>query len=181
MIQDEYKLPRHAPAHLFRSNAHYIVTAATHQKRPYLDNPSRKSILLETLLTEGERLAWRFEAWAILPNHYHFVAQAPDNARTLSKLLQAVHSKTAIALNRLDHTPGRKVWYQYWDTCITDDGAHHARLRYVHENPAKHGLVDDASTYPWCSMRSFLDNTTAEFRDQVLASTAQAPNIPDDF
>ncbi len=181
MVQDIYKAPRHTPPHLFRPNAHYILTAATYHKNLYFHTPDRKSILLQTLLSEGERTGWRFEAWAILPNHYHFIAQAPNDAATLSKLLQAVHSKTAIALNRLDHTPGRKVWYQYWDTCIADDNAYHARLKYVHENLAKHGLTQDAFTYPWCSMHWFQETAQSEHRKQVLESTPDALNIPDNF
>ncbi|MCH7910698.1 MAG: transposase [Candidatus Hydrogenedentes bacterium] len=181
MANDIYKPSNHAPPHLFRPNSHYIVTAGTLGKRPFFNTGEKRTLLLNTLISEGEDRNWRLEAWAILPNHYHFVAQSPQDSTTLSKLIQAVHSKTAIALNRLDKTPGRKIWYQYWDTCIVDDNAHHTRLKYVHENPAKHGLVDDPSAYPWCSMRWFLDNATNEFRSRVLASTTQAPNIPDDF
>ena len=181
MSSDIYKPSRHAPPHLFRPNAHYIVTAATHEKEPYFNTPDKRTLLLRTLIAEGEKDGWLLEAWAVLPNHYHFVAQSPDDSATLSKLIQAVHSKTAIALNRLDQTPGRKIWYQYWDTCIADDHAHRARLHYVHENPVKHGLTEDASTYVWCSMRWFQETAEDEYRHQILTATLKSGSIPDDF
>ena len=181
MANDIYKPSSHAPPHLFRPNSHYIVTAGTLGKRPFFNTGEKRTLLLNTLISEGEDHNWRLEAWAILPNHYHFVAQSPQDSTTLSKLIQAVHSKTAIALNRLDKTPGRKIWYQYWDTCITDAKAYGSRLKYVHENPVKHGLVQDAAKYPWCSMCWFQETADAEFRDQILNSTTNAVNIPDTF
>jgi putative transposase len=118
---------------------------------------------------------------AILENHYHFISQAPENARTLEKLIRQFHSKSALELNRLDKTPGRKVWYNYWDTCITNETSYLARMHYIHLNFVKHGLVEMAEDYPFCSYRWFLEKADAEFRDRVMSQPMDRIDIEDDF
>jgi putative transposase len=109
------------------------------------------------------------------------VAQAPDNAKSLKRMLGSLHSKTAIWLNRRDGTPGRKVWFQYWDICLTYERSYLVRLNYVHNNPVKHGLIDNAENYPWCSMSWFVTNATAGFRKTVLSLKYDSVNVEDNF
>ena len=73
----------------------------------------KKQLVQETLLGRSKLLGWDMEAWAILNNHYHFIARAPEGANTLSKLIRQVHSITAIQLNEWDKTKGRQVWFKY--------------------------------------------------------------------
>ena len=36
----------------------------------------------------------------------------------------------------------KKVFYNYWDTCITYENSYFTRLNYIWYNPVKHGYVD---------------------------------------
>lgn len=108
------------------------------------------------------------QAWAVLNNHYHFIAQAPEDATTLEKLMRQLHSITAVEINRWDNTPGRQVWFNYWDSCLTYERSYLARLHYVHTNPTKHGLVHNAMNYPFCSYKWFVEQGEEEIKRQVL-------------
>jgi putative transposase len=176
-----YRQWAHAPSHLFLPNASYMVTAGTYQKAPLFNTPEKRDFLLQSLFDEAERCKWQFQAWAVFPNHYHFVAQAPDNAESLRRMISSLHSKTAIWLNRTEGTPGRKVWFQYWDICLTHERSYLVRLNYVHNNPVKHGLIDNAENYPWCSMSWFVTNATTGFRKTVLSLKYDSVNVKDDF
>ena len=66
-------------------------------------------MLQNALLTIAAKYEWRLQAWAILPNHYHFIAAAPADAETLTPLNRELHSRTAVALNRHHAKVGRKV------------------------------------------------------------------------
>ena len=121
------------------------------------------------------------EAWAILNNHYHFIAQAPYDATSLTKLVQQVHSISAIQINRWDNAPGRQVWQNYWDTCITYEKSYLARLRYIHENPVKHGLVENAVNYPYCSYKWFFEQSDNGLKEQVIAQPIDKVDVFDDF
>ena len=85
----------------------------------------------------------------MLQNHYHFVASSPGEGHLLREVINELHTVTARELNRLDSTPGRQVWFQYWDSCISCASSFYARLRYVMHNPVKHGAVTDELAYPW--------------------------------
>lgn len=107
-------------------------------------------------LALAQRFGWKREAWAVFSNRYHFVAHAPtEGAGSLPEMLNLLHSKTAAWVNRLDETPGRKVWFNYWETRLTHQKSYWARLNYVRQNAVKHRLVPVANQYPWCSAAWF--------------------------
>jgi putative transposase len=181
MNGDIYKEYLHTPPHLFRPHSIYMVTGGTLKKRSLLDSDSKKEHFLTTLIERTRKLAWELEAWAILPNHYHIIARAPENAGKLKTLIQSVHSISGKHLNQQDNTPGRRTWYNYWDTCITFERSYMARLNYVHVNPVKHGLVERADDYPYCSYRWFVERADPVFRDRVLSHPIDRLRVMDDF
>ena len=104
-----YEQWAHSPAHLFVPGATYFLTAGTYGKEKYFHTPERLSFVLNELLVQAEIFRWQLQAWAVMQNHYHFVAVAPMNAGSLKRMIQALHSLTARAVNAEDSTPGRKV------------------------------------------------------------------------
>jgi len=175
-----FKKYPHNPPHLFLPNAYYMITGVTLRKEKLFNTFEKKSFLCETLLDRSRLLGWNIEAWSVMDNHYHFIARAPEDATTLSKLIRQIHSITAREVNALDATPGRQVWYNYWDSCITLESAYYARLKYVHLNPLKHG-VEDIEAYPFCSYGWFFDNGSAELKQLVTEQTLNQVKIVDDF
>lgn len=171
----------HAPSHLFLPNAAYMVTAGTYGKQRIFDNGPKLDYLLGLLFQEAERFQWMLQAWAVMENHYHFVALAPRNGQTLSSFIRSMHSKSARWVNRRDGTPGRKVWFQYWDTCLTYERSYLARLKYVHYNPVKHHIVRRAEDYRWCSMHWFLHNAKESLRKRISSFKTDKINVEDNF
>jgi putative transposase len=171
----------HAPLHSLSEQGGYMVTCGTYRKEQILNTPEKLTLVRTMLFQEAEKFGWQLLAWAILSNHYHFVAVSPEDPESLRSMISALHKWSALKLNQLDHTEGRKVWHNYWDSHITHQTSWFARLRYVHQNPLHHGVVDNAANYRWCSQawlehqfpRSFV-NTLARFKTDQL-------NLPDDF
>jgi putative transposase len=158
-----------------------MVTGAIVHKQLLLNEDKRKEFFLKTLFERATLHGWNLEAWAVLNNHYHFISQSPVDSTSLTKLIQQVHSLTAIQLNRWDDTPGRQVWHNYWDTCLTYEKSYMARLRYVHENPVKHGLVENAMNYPYCSYKWFFERCEDNLKEQVINQPIDKINVFDDF
>jgi putative transposase len=146
-----YIIRDHQPLHLFVPNQLYIVTAGTYNKEAFFNTDRKIQIVEDVMFGLFEQYRWIPQAWALFPNHYHFIAQAPDNPGTLSEIIRKLHSKTAVEINKLDECQGRKIWYQYFDTCITYEKSYFARLKYVTHNPTKHGYVINAIDYRFCS------------------------------
>ncbi len=177
---DIYKPHLNTPPHWFVSNAIYIVTGAILYKKPLLDSNAKLANFCETLLERANILGWSMQAWFVMSNHYHFIAQSPENALSLKALIQGIHSISAKFVNQIDGTPGRRVWYNYWDTCIQTEQSYYARLNYVIRNPVKHGLVQNPEDYPFSSYKYFIENSEAEFQ-KIVFSCADDAQVEDDY
>jgi putative transposase len=179
--EEDYRHSLHTPSHLFRPHAIYMVTGATYKKRPLLNSDRKKEHFLKNLFERLGAAGWELAAWAVLPNHYHIVAQAPEDSSKLKSIIRAVHSISAKLINSVDKMPGRRVWYNYWDTCITHEGSYLARLHYVHTNPLRHGVVAKAEDYPFCSYHWFMTRANAEFCKRVFSQPIEGVDVRDDF
>jgi len=170
----------HSPVHQLLSAGAYLVTAATYGKAHLFHSVERLNYLTNALLVLAEEYEWRLQAWAIFSNHYHFIGESAE-ASTLPRLVQYLHSVSAKHLNLTDATPGRTVWFQYWDTRITHEKSYLARLHYVHQNPVRHGLVRVATDYPWCSASWFETKAPRPFYRTVCGFKTDKVNVPDNF
>jgi len=158
-----------------------MVTASTLHKQPLFRGNELLNLLQQHLFALGEKFEWKLQAWALFPNHYHFIAKAPTDARTLKIFVRQLHSLTARELNRIDGCSGRQVWFQYWDTCLTYEKSYYARLNYVMNNPVHHGLVSVASTYKFCSAGWFETEADLGFVNKVKSFKYDQVKVQDEF
>jgi len=96
-------------------------------------------------------------------------------------MLSKLHTTTAKELNRMDMKVGRRVWYQYWDGHITYQTSYFARLKYVHQNPVHHRVVENAENYPWCSAAWFAQRARPSFYRTVDSFKIDHVQVRDDF
>jgi putative transposase len=171
----------HAPVHRLGERGVFIVTAGTFNKQHFFSDGPNLRMLHHALLKLAHDYEWRLEAWAVFPNHYHFIAVSPSDAQTLAALLSELHSRTAIALNRTDGTAGRKVWHNYRETRLTHQRSYFARLNYVHQNPVKHGLVRLANQYPYGSAAWFERTATHAQIQTIYGMKIDRVQVYDDF
>ena len=171
----------HAPLHWIFEQGIYMVTAGTYQKASCWNTPERLEFLQQSLFDVAQGFDWALQAWSILSNHYHFIAQSPENSNNLKRFVGKLHMTTAKQLNEWDKQPGRKVWFQFWDTRITFEKSYLARLNYVHFNPQKHGAVTKAEDYKWCSAGWFVQNASSALVKTVRGFKTDRLNVPDDF
>jgi len=158
-----------------------MLTAGTYLKQPIFRGNGRLDYLCDLLLNLGEKYQWQLQAWAVFPNHYHFVAFAGPDAAPLTSWIKHLHSVAAIQANRWDKTPGRKVWFQYWETLLSFSSSYFARLRYVHANAVHHGIVAEPSLYRWCSAGWFLRRAPRSLYDRIMSMKSDRVKVEDDF
>src|SRR5947207_3263540 len=65
----------HAPVHRLSENGVYIVTSGTVHKEHLFKTDEKRDLLERMLLCLSKEHAWQLEAWAVMANHYHFVAR----------------------------------------------------------------------------------------------------------
>jgi putative transposase len=140
-----YKEYPHNPPHLFRNNTKYFITASTYKKIPYFKTDKAKEKLIDSLFKEFSRYNWLIEDWVVLDNHYHLMNYSKDNADKLGDIMREIHKFTSIWIkkNNAQAQLAEKIWYNYWDTCISYESSYFSRINYIWFNPVKHGYVDD--------------------------------------
>lgn len=171
----------HAPLHRLDEAGAYIVTAGTYEKQHHFLTQERLTFLHDRLLVLTAQYGWQLQAWAVFSNHYHFIACSPADAAKLTALIRHLHSDTARRVNELDGTPGRKVWFDYWETHLTYPRSYLARLKVVHDNAVRHRLVKEASAYPFCSAGWFEREASPAFVKTVHSFRIDAVQVPDAF
>ncbi len=158
-----------------------MITAGTYLKVPVFKSGERLAFLCRRIFELADKYGCRLQAWAVFPNHYHLITVAPFDPKRLRTMISHLHTETGTAVNREDQAPGRKVWFQYWDSHLTFPPSYFARLSYVHQNAVHHGLVREASNYPWCSAGWLQRKAEPAFRKRVLATKWDKVKVPDDF
>ena len=170
------------PCAPFRSSGAYIITAAAYDKLPYLHDDARKQQWRPSLAFVAEREGWDVVAWVVLSNHYHVLMQEPESgAERLPRLIGDMHKFLAGRWNKEDNTPGRQVWWNYWDTCVTDEHSYYARLSYIHWNPVRHGLAARPEEYLFSSVHEYAAGQEEALRDWEKNYPWERVVVPDDF
>ena len=85
-----------------------MVTGSTLRKELLFKKPEELDLLQEMLLELADQYQWLLEAWAIFPNHYHFIAQSPETPELLRKLVTHFHASSAKKLNTSIERPDEK-------------------------------------------------------------------------
>jgi putative transposase len=157
-----------------------MVTAETYLKLQIFRTAETLTYLTNLLLELAESYDWKLGAWAVFPNHYHFLGESKKD-RNLKDFIREFHTKSAMEINQLDGARGRKVWFQYWESQITFHRSFLAGLNYVHQNAVRHRAAHSASAYPWCSAGWFERRAEQEFYQTVRSFPIDRLQIPDDF
>ena len=151
----------HRPAHLYKESAIYFIGASTLARQPLFEPPHRRSLVMEVFDRVAREAGRPIYAWFVGVDHYHILLgvggkqvpiepllgckeeDAPTRHFDLGRLMNRAHSAIGLLLNREDRMPGRRVFYQYWDRYMRSEGELYTALNYIHNNPVKHGYVEN--------------------------------------
>ena len=158
----------------------YFITAGTYRKEHILGPDKHKDLVASAMRTLCAAESLLLHAWVVLSNHYHLIISS-EGIANIPQFIRKLHSKTARDLNDADTSPGRRVWYQYWDKQLTIETSYLARLNYIHQNPVHHGIVARADLYRWSSLREFEERVDRSLAASVRNFKAEHLNVFDPF
>jgi putative transposase len=85
-----------------------------------------------------------------MPEHVHLLVSEP----ILGPLSKAIH---ALKLSVSKLSPQRPFWQaRYYDFNVYSARKHIEKLRYIHRNPVKRGLVKEPQGWRWSSFRHYV-------------------------
>jgi putative transposase len=166
---------------MFEPGATCMITAAAYKRQRLFNSDEALKLVSESLFYYAEKYSWKIKAYVIVPNHYHILVVASSPGHNLTKIIQNLNSYTANEINEMDSLSGRRVWLNYWDTCITHKTSYYARINYIHYNPTKHGYVDDPLKWEFSSLRYFHEYNSKEAVRIEKEYPFARVNVMDDF
>lgn len=102
--------------------------------------------LLRQIWTDAE--AWRVGRYVIMPDHLHYFATNIDPLIDLDRWVR--YWKSQFTKHQRRTNPGAVVWQtDHWDVTIRTWQKYDEKWEYVRLNPVRHGLVADASAWPF--------------------------------
>ena len=146
----------------------YFFTVVTHQRRSLFSDPEQVALLRGAFRLVRARHPFRIDAIVLLPDHLHCLWTLPvgdDDYPTRWRLIKSEFTRHCAAGLHLPvgisrrHKGERGIWQRrFWEHEIRDDIDFRRHLDYIHYNPVKHGLVEEAATWPYSSLGRYLRN-----------------------
>ena len=155
-------MPDHHPPHVYADETWYMITASTLNHAPFLSNDQAKELVRDKLQELVQIYEMSLRAWVILNNHYHLLLKT-NIGGDLSRFIGRLHGNTSRQLNLHEDALGRQIWHNYWDTFIRTEADLWTRFNYIHQNPVKHGYVDNLEDWPFSSYHYYLGEKGAEW------------------
>jgi putative transposase len=127
----------------------HFITFSCYQRRPYLALALSCALFEASLETMRKRYRFVVIGYVIMPEHVHLLVSEPK-AGTLDRAIQAL--KLSVAKRRAE----RPFWQpRYYDFNVWNPEKTTEKLRYMHWNPVKRGLVAKPEDWAWSSFRHY--------------------------
>ena len=177
------------PSGLHRTyGAHHLhfITCSCYRRLPFLSAARCRDRFLTILEQTRQRYRFVVVGYVVMPEHIHLLFTEPE-VGTPSTVMQVLKQRTARALfpkrkrsdpkqRRLlgDEPQPRAFWQaRFYDFNVWTTKKRVEKLRYMHRNPVKRGLVAEPRQWDWSSYRHYADGE----RGIVLVNEEQKAEV----
>jgi putative transposase len=135
-------------------NALVFITVVTRDRNPLLGPNEDVDLLWDTIRNVQKIHSFHFLAYAILPDHAHWLMRVDNVKGDYSKVMHSIkRNYTVNYKKRHSISSDFTVWQKrFWDHVIRDDYDLSKHLDYIHWNPVKHGYVKHPEDWPHSSI-----------------------------
>ncbi len=175
---------------------HYITFTCYH-RRPQLMSAAAKELFEQTLERVRRWYGFYVSGYVVMPEHVHLLVSEPERGKlsvALQMLKQIVARKRSGGPTlRQNRAKGRATltmretvrapepfWQvRYYDFNVYTEEKYWEKLRYMHRNAVRRGLVDKPEDWPWSSYRHWLTGVagTVEIESNWTASKRERMGI----
>ena len=150
------------------SGALYHVIVRGNQRQEIFHDEADYRKYLSLLCAYKERYQSKLFAYTLMSNHVHLIIETGETP--LSKVLQGLNQSYTQYYNLRWRTVGHLFQGRYKAILCDRDEYLLALVRYIHLNPVRAGIVEEASRYLWSSHRVYLgmENASGVDVDEVL-------------
>jgi putative transposase len=119
--------------------------------------------LREAVRSVKREKAFRIDAWVVLPDHLHAIWSLPRGDADFSGRWRAIKARFTRAVIRAgvaaqgNNTGEYNLWQRrFWEHTIRDERDYARHVDYIHYNPVKHRLVNQARDWPHSTFHRYV-------------------------
>jgi putative transposase len=161
----------------------HFITTSCYGRLPLLGSAQNRDLFLRIL----EHVRWRYRfvvvGYVVMPEHVHLLISEPERGNP-SAVMQAIKqgfARSLLAQLRRTQQPHRsalwerplergRVWQpRFYDFVVFSENKRVEKLRYMHRNPVKRGLVVAPGDWVWSSYRHYAYNENGAGPDKSAA------------
>jgi putative transposase len=157
-----------------QSGDFHFITFSCHQRKPHLSLPTPRSLFEETLESTRSKYEFKVIGYVVMPEHVHLLLTEP----TTVPLAKALMSLKISSSKRLKESP---LWQaRYYDFNVFTGNKQIEKLKYIHRNPVRRGLVTKPEDWHWSSFRHYATGQqgTVEIESQWTTQRREANTRP---
>ena len=145
------------------------ITLVTHHRLPIFRTDYLREFICGVMDEARRSAGFLLFAYVIMLDHLHLLTNRPSTNSNLLRVIKGLTARRVIdylkandyqsSLKKLEHqVRDRNYKYSLWQTeknvfPITSERMFRQKLNYIHNNPVRGSLVEDAIDYRWSSAR----------------------------
>ena len=127
----------------------HFLTFSCYRRRAYLSTVAAMELFEDALERIRRRYFFVIAGYVVMPEHVHLLVNEPRRV-LLSKAVQGL--KLSVSVRSRD----RPFWQaHYYDFNVSAHDKFVEKLRYIHRNPVRRGLVMKPEDWKWSSFRHY--------------------------
>ena len=148
----------------------HFITASCYRRQPLLAAARHRDLFVQVLEQVRQRYQFVVVAYVVMPEHFHLLISEPEKAnpsvviqalklgvarRILSARQRREKQKAAREGLRLNPMP-QHIWQaRFYDYNVWGGRKQVEKVRYIHRNPVRRGLVESPEQWHWSSFRAY--------------------------
>ncbi len=130
----------------------HFLTFSCYRRQVKLSTPARRRVFEQALERVRRDYGLYVSGYVVMPEHVHLLVSQPER----SLLSHAIQSLKQGVSRRLALRSREPFWQaRYYDFNVWSERKRVEKLRYMHRNPVKRGLVAKPEDWEWSSFRHY--------------------------
>lgn len=131
-----------------KSGGFHFITFSCYRRQPMLNTATAYRVFEQEFEAVRCRYGFVIAGYVLMPEHVHLLVGEPVRS-SLSIALQVLKQQTS---RKLKARGELQFWQRrYYDFNVHNEEKRTEKLRYMHRNPVKRGLVEKPEDWPWSS------------------------------
>ena len=132
----------------------HFLTFSCYHRRPNFGSVASRTVFESALERIRQKFGLCVYGYVVMPEHVHLLVNEPERG-TLAQAMQSL--KQGVARRMALRAPDPFWQARYYDFNLWSERKFTEKLRYIHRNPVKRGLVQRPEDWAWSSFRHYVN------------------------